>query len=227
MRYLLDSLQSYESGHGDALYPFRTEPDKSFMGDHNIVQPPTTAEFRLLGEQILTKLEGLATQTITPSSIEALAAIQQTSICYAPGAQATLISSISSSQTIFPTTRGRTDLDCRQPLPQVSPTTEGDPPNTPESANTASNGSSKGLIPIPDAIIPGVGKDAKSWKRAITQWYDGDTSKGLTKPLSEWPDEWHTGDMRLFTGTLYSQRKLLAEEYERYVFSTHPWLQSK
>ncbi|KAJ7812413.1 hypothetical protein B0H13DRAFT_1665854 [Mycena leptocephala] len=227
MRYLLDSLQSYESGHGDALYPFRTEPDKSFMGDHNIVQPPTTAEFRLLGEQILTKLEGLATQTITPSSIEALAAIQQTSICYAPGAQATLISSISSSQTIFPTARGWTDLDCRQPLPQVSPTTEGDPPNTPESANTASNGSSKGLIPIPDAIIPGVGKDARSWKRAITQWYDGDTSKGLTKPLSEWPDEWHTGDMRLFTGTLYSQRKLLAEEYERYVFSTHPWLQSK
>ncbi|KAJ7923960.1 hypothetical protein B0H13DRAFT_1864427 [Mycena leptocephala] len=187
MRYLLDSLQSYESGHVDAL------------------PTPTTAEFRLLGEQILTKLEGLATRTITPSSIEALAAIQQTSICYAPGAQATLISSISSSQTIFPTTRGRTDLDCRQSL---SLTTEGDPPNTPESANTASNGSSKGLIPIPDAIIPSVG-NAESWKRAITQW------DWLTKPLSEWLDEWHTGDMRLFTGTLYSQRKLLAQEYER------------
>ncbi|KAK6987789.1 hypothetical protein R3P38DRAFT_2366098, partial [Favolaschia claudopus] len=33
MRYLLDSLHSYEIGHGDALYPFRTEPDKSFMAE--------------------------------------------------------------------------------------------------------------------------------------------------------------------------------------------------
>ncbi|KAJ7182077.1 hypothetical protein C8R46DRAFT_1314001 [Mycena filopes] len=38
MRYLLDSLQSYESGHGDALYPFRNEPAKSFMGDSNALQ---------------------------------------------------------------------------------------------------------------------------------------------------------------------------------------------
>ncbi|KAJ7930271.1 hypothetical protein B0H13DRAFT_1518971, partial [Mycena leptocephala] len=65
MRYLLDSLQSYESGHGDALYPFRPEPDKIFMSDHNALQPPTTAEFRVFSEQILTKLDGLASQTVT------------------------------------------------------------------------------------------------------------------------------------------------------------------
>jgi hypothetical protein len=75
------------------------------------------------------------------------------------------------------------------------------------------------LILIPNAIIQSVGKDAKSWKRTITQWYDGDSSKGLIKPLSEWLDEWHTGNMHLFTGTHYSQRKLLAKEYEQYMFS--------
>jgi len=72
MRYLLDSLQSYESEHGGALYPFRMEPDKSFMSEHTALQPPTTAEFRLFGEQILTKLDSLATQTLTQPAIAAL-----------------------------------------------------------------------------------------------------------------------------------------------------------
>ncbi|KAJ7933625.1 hypothetical protein B0H13DRAFT_1480033, partial [Mycena leptocephala] len=31
MKYLLDSLQSYENGHGDALCPVPQEADKSFM----------------------------------------------------------------------------------------------------------------------------------------------------------------------------------------------------
>ncbi|KAK6984478.1 hypothetical protein R3P38DRAFT_2806491 [Favolaschia claudopus] len=49
-------------GHGDALYPFRTQPDKSFMAEHNELQPPSTAEFRLFGSQILKKLDGLVSQ---------------------------------------------------------------------------------------------------------------------------------------------------------------------
>ncbi|KAJ7898823.1 hypothetical protein B0H14DRAFT_3554223 [Mycena olivaceomarginata] len=34
MKYLVDSLQSYETGHGDALCPVPHEADKSFMGEH-------------------------------------------------------------------------------------------------------------------------------------------------------------------------------------------------
>jgi len=34
MKYLIDSLQSYESGRGNALYPVCTEPEKRFMSDH-------------------------------------------------------------------------------------------------------------------------------------------------------------------------------------------------
>ncbi|PBL04470.1 hypothetical protein ARMGADRAFT_1022882 [Armillaria gallica] len=44
----VDSLQSYESGHSDALYPIPKEADKTFMEDHVLEKPITTTEF--LGE---------------------------------------------------------------------------------------------------------------------------------------------------------------------------------
>lgn len=34
MKYLLDSLQSYENGHGDALNPLPRGTEVSFMGEH-------------------------------------------------------------------------------------------------------------------------------------------------------------------------------------------------
>ncbi|KAF8233405.1 hypothetical protein L208DRAFT_1048733, partial [Tricholoma matsutake] len=33
MRYLIDSLQRYETDQSDALCPMQTEADQSFMGD--------------------------------------------------------------------------------------------------------------------------------------------------------------------------------------------------
>ncbi|KAJ7656034.1 hypothetical protein DFH06DRAFT_1411728 [Mycena polygramma] len=201
MRYLLDSLQSYESGHGNALYPFRTEPDKSFMGDHNAMQPPTTAEFRALGEQILSKLNGLAAQTPTQLSVPAIAAlVQQTSLSSNDNSPSPPPSSLSSHGTPparVPVTGGPTQRQSDS-LPQMR---DGSDSNT--------------VIPIAGAIIPGVGKDSQAWKRAIDQWYLGDPTKGLMVALKDWPTHWYTGSMRLKTGTLYSNRKLLAEEYER------------
>ncbi|KAK7013580.1 hypothetical protein R3P38DRAFT_3576197 [Favolaschia claudopus] len=127
MRYLLDSLQSYKTGHGDALYPFRTEPDKSFMGEHNALQPPSTAD---------------------------------------------------------------------------------------DSSDDENSDPSTAFIPISGAIIPGVGKDSNAWKRAVDQWYHGDPAQGLMVALKDWPLSWYTGQMRLKTGALYCNRRLLAEEYE-------------
>ncbi|KAJ7199322.1 hypothetical protein B0H12DRAFT_1290915 [Mycena haematopus] len=107
-----------------------------------------------------------------------------------------------------PVREDRTDPNCYHSLPSATSTTDNDPPNTSPSA-------ADGLIPVPGAIIPNVGKDATAWKRAIDQWYNDDPLKGLTKPLKDWPDDWYKGAMRLKTGALYSNRKLLAEEYER------------
>ncbi|KAJ6499742.1 hypothetical protein C8R47DRAFT_971639 [Mycena vitilis] len=215
MRYLLDSLQSYESGHGNALYPFCTEPDKSFMGDHNAMQPPTTAEFRALGEQIMSKLSGLAAQTPPQLLVAAIAAlVQQTSLSpnegspshptfflspRAPHAPHACVPVLGGT-THVPVLGGSTHLRMQSDsLPQM--------PDGSDSSDT--------VIPIAGAIIPGVGKDSQAWKRAIDQWYLGDPGKGLTVALKDWPTHWYTGAMRLKTGTLYSNRKLLAEEYER------------
>ena len=46
MKYLIDSLQSYESGHGNTLYPICTEPEKSFMSDHIGMKTVTAEAFR-------------------------------------------------------------------------------------------------------------------------------------------------------------------------------------
>ncbi|KAJ7027994.1 hypothetical protein C8F04DRAFT_1212262 [Mycena alexandri] len=211
MRYLLDPLQSYESGHGDALYPFRNEPAKSFMGDSTALQPPTAAEFRVFGETILTKLDNLATQTISQSSVTVLAGLIQ---------QASL-TSISHSHEVpdlhFAPTSTSTNSRPDGTLPLSPPAGFG--PNPPDSrplaqANTSSDVAAgvNAVVPVPGAIIPGVGKDEHAWKRAVDQWYQGDPAKGLVVPIKDWPLHWYTGSMRLKTGTLYSQRKLLAEE---------------
>ncbi|KAJ7097829.1 hypothetical protein B0H15DRAFT_773173 [Mycena belliarum] len=214
MRYLLDSLQSYESGHGDALYPFRMEPAKSFMGDHNALQPPTTAEFRVLGNQLLTTLDTLVTAS-QPSAIAAMV-IQQTAALSSLGiTRSTSDSAIPSSappklpRPVHMSASGsHLALDSAVPDENNQHFTGSDEGSTLTMIN---------VIPLPGAIIPGVGKDGTAWKRAIDQWYHGDPTKGLVLPLKDWPTDWYTGSMRLKTGALYSNRKLLAEEYERYI----------
>jgi hypothetical protein len=46
VKYLVDSLQTYETGHGDALRPVQTEADRSFCGDHVLTNMVTAAEVR-------------------------------------------------------------------------------------------------------------------------------------------------------------------------------------
>jgi hypothetical protein len=48
-----------------------------------------------------------------------------------------------------------------------------------------------------------------SWKDAIRQWYHGDVQKGLNMPLNQW-----TKGMKTTDPSRFSQRKLIADEYE-------------
>ena len=45
IKYLVYSLQNYESGHGDALHPIPLDPEKTFMGDDLALKPVTNDEF--------------------------------------------------------------------------------------------------------------------------------------------------------------------------------------
>jgi len=64
--------------------------------------------------------------------------------------------------------------------------------------------------PIPGIVI----HDVKNWHDMIQQWEVGDA--GMVA-LNDWPKEWYQGDMKKFTGSLYSQRKKIAREYEQYI----------
>ncbi|KAJ7323349.1 hypothetical protein DFH08DRAFT_941575 [Mycena albidolilacea] len=220
MRYLLDSLQSYESGHGDALYPFRTEPDKSFMGEHNLLQVATKAELNSLGHTILTRLDGMTALNASPAvSLPSMDTIS--AVLSALGTSASSLSSGGRQTTIADLGKFVMNHNSER-LPAVA-TCDGshDGQMTAMSESGSGRGSAatdwsdSNIIPVANTIIPKLRKSNMAWKQAIEQWDNGDPANGLTTALKDWPAEWHTGEtMRLKNGTLYSNRKLIAEEYK-------------
>ncbi|KAF9915729.1 hypothetical protein FBU30_001763 [Linnemannia zychae] len=65
--------------------------------------------------------------------------------------------------------------------------------------------------PVPESPKPPKIPLAKNWRNVLQQWYSGDPKKGLMLPLKDWAPSMRPGA----TGALYSQRKLIVDEYER------------
>ncbi|KAK7057802.1 hypothetical protein R3P38DRAFT_3546631 [Favolaschia claudopus] len=190
MKYLLDSLQSYETGHADALCPVQHEVDKSFMGEHLQVKPVTTQEFRATTAEIMAQLKAISLEATlshhrraTPSPLSH------------PASPPVLLSA--------PT----------QPIPPSNT-----PPNA-STSNTTSRPNSRIPISeqvevLAGVAIPDLKKGDRAWLDAVRQWEYGDENQGL-KALRDWPREWYSDGMRKVTGAKRSQRKLIFEEYER------------
>jgi len=69
MKYLLDSLQSFETGHGNVLHPIPLSTDQSFMGEHLAMQPASGEQVQQISECVDRKLdEIMKTITTTLSS---------------------------------------------------------------------------------------------------------------------------------------------------------------
>jgi hypothetical protein len=49
-----------------------------------------------------------------------------------------------------------------------------------------------------------------NWKEAVDQWNNGSPTKGLFVPLKRW-----TKKMKAGRSSVYSQRKLIVDEYNR------------
>ena len=81
-----------------------------------------------------------------------------------------------------------------------------------DSLADAQSPSDSPTFPIPGVVIC----DVKNWRDVVQQWEIGDAS---TMALKDWPKEWYQGGMKRFTGSLYSQRKMIAKEYERCMIS--------
>ena len=59
MKYLVNSLQSYESGHRNAQHPISAEPENNFMSEHSNMQPVTAEEIHELRRSVNQKLDDL------------------------------------------------------------------------------------------------------------------------------------------------------------------------
>jgi hypothetical protein len=65
------------------------------------------------------------------------------------------------------------------------------------------------------ARIPNIPRGKDNWRKAVEQW---DTL------LRDWPEENYTGEMRTTAGMKRSLRQTIAEEYERWVWTSHLYL---
>lgn len=204
MKYLIDSLQSYESGHGDALCPIRREADHRFMGDHVLLQPATVEEVRMLGMSIVNTVKGISISGNSPSFN-----LSNLSSCGLSGSPCINSQLPIRSEAQAQVTRGQT---APYPPNQSSPQTSNS--SGPAAVERLAARAKARALPIPGVSIPDLGRKRGAWKRAIQQWEVGDEAQGLA-PLKSWPEAHYTGVMRDVTGSKRSQRKLVAEEYER------------
>ncbi|KAF9026800.1 hypothetical protein BDP27DRAFT_1376154 [Rhodocollybia butyracea] len=181
MKYLMDSLQSYETGHGNALCPSRLEPAKSFMSDHSLDQPVTVNDFHRFTDVVMGTNQRV---------IDMLSAVPELPLAHIHK---------------MPRTGTESEGNTLQPF-QVLSADHAEPKKSVRERNA----------PIPGVIVPDIPKHGEDLFMAVVrQWEEGDPSQGLTMPLKDWPVEWYTGTMRLVTGTKRSNRKLVADEYER------------
>ncbi|KAF7793056.1 hypothetical protein EIP86_004161 [Pleurotus ostreatoroseus] len=61
------------------------------------------------------------------------------------------------------------------------------------------------------AVMPTLPRGAAAFKALMRQWDEVDPNTGYA--LKDWPEDWYTGDMRLFNGTKYSDRREVALEF--------------
>ncbi|KAF8060132.1 hypothetical protein FPV67DRAFT_1423798 [Lyophyllum atratum] len=221
MKYLLDSLQSFENGHGDALRPVPTGFSDSFLGERTEAAPVTAAEVRELKRSVDEKIDSL------DQNIEKKMDVMVTQITSALTATHFPISHAAlSPPSSFP--------ERRQHVVRTARTVSA--PYLPRFASTISRSSSESAsnvdsitddpepseqskqsprpAPIPGVFIPNLKPGADAWREAIKQWDEGDVTIGF-KALKDWPVEWYTGSMRTFTGTKRRDRQLVVLAYEK------------
>lgn len=197
IKYLVDSLQSFENGHGHALHPIPLEPNLSFMGDHVASQPVTGEDLRQLGNFIDRNFNHIS------SEIKDIRQAQMESPPVFPHYQSVAgnPSCTTCSQHVQPLQQQNDATALSTSIQALSIT---NPPQVHKSPAP---------LPIPKVSIPSLGRAPGAWRRAVMQWEEIDPETGLA--LKDWPSKWYCGDMRTVTGSKRAQRQLVFEEFER------------
>lgn len=213
----MDSLQSYESGHGDALCPIAKEAEKSFMGDHLRVGPVSTEEYRrrqdIIDEKMAALLQAITLSSSTDSCQHIIQPLQFQSTTRQDGPQ--INGSIASLVEVHSNRASAASPHTANSFPAII-TSHGTPTNRDQRILPRS--ASPKPVPIPGISISDLGHGPTAWRKAIQQWEEPDPSTGLVA-LKNWPREWYTGAMRTHTGAKRTTRKAIADEYNRLVLS--------
>lgn len=225
MKYLIDSLQSCESGFGDALNPNRLEAEKSFMGNHKVLGPVTAEEFHLTLttlEREVTRLGELVTKVDPRQAVPF-------NHNFVPSHSRERISTSS-----IPTPNQRVvPSHCCQRITSHSHSPASSFANQPaiprppffplQSPNEARIGTSydASVTPLPRLqpalIIPDIKRGPEAWWQMVKQWNEGEPENGLHIPLRDWPELWFTGSNKLLFSSKRNQRKVIAQEFIRCV----------
>jgi hypothetical protein len=213
IKYLVDSLQSFETGHGDALHPIPINPTNFFMGDHTAMAPATTEEVRQLSASISRNIQALATtvesalskKTNRQDILQSMPVIQvgEVQTMGGPGLNQ-LASQVGLGQS-------NEQWDCDSQTTAVSQ----QPDMTSSTSQHSSHRRSATPPPIADVSIPSLGRAPGAWRRALKQWVEVDPQTGFA--LKDWPAKWYRGLMKDKTASSRSQRQVVFEEYERYI----------
>jgi hypothetical protein len=196
IRYLVDSLQSYETGHGDALRPVPTEIDQSFNGDHVLSNPVTAVEVREMTAAMDRKFT-LVADMITKLSIDP----RSTGLQSMPTKAQHIVHTHHESP----------------PYQRFS-----SPPDRPTAADleTSTNfdeDHQRSLSPAspvtPGLLIRNLPRGSDAWHEAVKQWNDRDPISGLPA-LKDWPRAWYSKQNKTTFASKRMQRQKIAEAFE-------------
>lgn len=242
MKYLVDSLQSYETSHSDALCPVQREAEKSFMGEHKLFEPLTVNEFRTISSSI--------THTIKETINTAIASIVVPGHSDPPAGQRPSRVPTANHQEMVIGNVCRTQLlalpTATEPDSAMPPTSHSTPlpplrsifprlrdsasehlqlpglhcfPASQPAAQTTTKDKAKALSPCPHPlwIIPDLPRGAKdAWRQAADQYENGIPQLNLP-PLCSWDEKYYKGAMRSYNAMKISIWKTIAEEFARSV----------
>lgn len=210
----MDSLQSYETAHGDALRPIPTEIDRSFNGDHVLMRAVTVAEFRQFTSFIQTMFKEVK-DTITEERSRTAVGLNLPASRASEEQDEAQASLIAASLRLQSLTFG--------PAPDVLAERErpledhinNQHPDAGHIAETATTSRSRGSgHPKAGLLIRNLPRGANAWQEAVKQWEQDDPVSGLVA-LRHWPVEWYTKENKAAFGIKRGYRKIVAEEFER------------
>ena len=209
MKYLIDSLQSYEKSYCNMLCPTRLDTEQSFMGEHQLSRHVTLGDMNLMGEALLNAIRVHSPHT-APSP-ECHHASEHARVTVPRACETTeLTMRAEPMRPAHCVSVIRTD-----PPPSNNDPNKDDVPAS--SSHVKKHPCSKerpAPYPIAGALIPNLRRGPQAWRQAVEQWEEGVLSQGVP-PLKDWPSGWYTGRMRLIHGAKRGERETIAKEYER------------